>query len=316
MKALQTAATTAFSVQDIRVLSLHLSRIVSGDRRRAVAMGGAVVIVGLALGLAAWRPPIQAQDHTSSPATGVSSMAPAPSLLASEETPGTASGTSDGYFIRDYRELGGEVLVGTPRTPYPPSQGRAGPPIPEASGPSSRAAAGPRASGDLSSRSGQSDWSAIGLDVLAKLALVLGLVVLAAGALRRVNHATVAGGRAVVLLHSVPLGQGRLIQIVDVGSRVLLLGSTPGSITLLAEFRDPAEMDGLRARCVSSPPALASFADYLRSLVPGLKAGTRHGGEWSTEDQILLAAEEARADLLEQADAPRRRRQETGGVQG
>lgn len=314
MKALRTATTVAFPVQDIRALGLHLSRMVSGHRRWAVAVGGVAAAVGLAFGLVAGRPPFQAQEHGTGPATSISSTALASPTRATEETPGASFGASEGFFIRDYRELGGEVLVGSPRTSYLPLQGASGPPAPEGSGPSARTAARPRAGQDLSPRSAQSDWWAVGLDVLAKLALVLGLVVLVAGALRRVDHATIAGQRAVVLIHSVPLGQGRLVQIVDVGSRVLLLGSTPGSITLLAEFRDPAEMDGIRARCASSSPALASFADYLCSLVPGLKTGARHGGEWSTEDQVLLAAEEARADLLEQAEALRRRRQETGGA--
>ena len=80
------------------------------------------------------------------------------------------------------------------------------------------------------------------LDLVAKTALVLGLLYLALRLLRRVGAAPLPrpGGRLRVL-ESQPLGPRAALHLVEVGDRCLVVGQTAGGLVALAEL-DAAEM--------------------------------------------------------------------------
>ena len=71
------------------------------------------------------------------------------------------------------------------------------------------------------------------------------------------------GGR--VLSH-LPLGPNRSVCVVEMADRVLLLGVTEHSITLLSEITDAAEIDKLRREPSSSPVVPEMFSQQLGTL--------------------------------------------------
>jgi len=83
----------------------------------------------------------------------------------------------------------------------------------------------------------------LGLQSLVAVLVVLGLVVALAWLLRRGALGTLRPGtRAVTVETAVPLGERRSLVIVAVEGRRLLLGMTPGQISMVAEL-GPAPFD-------------------------------------------------------------------------
>lgn len=75
------------------------------------------------------------------------------------------------------------------------------------------------------------------LTTFLALALVVSLAVLVLYLLRRVAPAS---GRTVKLVESIPLEPRRALHLVQIEDRILLIGSTDGSLTLIADFEKSA----------------------------------------------------------------------------
>ena len=84
----------------------------------------------------------------------------------------------------------------------------------------------------------------------------------------RFGRAVSGGGR---VLENLPLGPGRSACIVELAGRLLLLGVTEHSITLLGEIEDPAEAEqilkrNLEGRSQDSFPGMSGFESQIGSL--------------------------------------------------
>lgn len=102
-------------------------------------------------------------------------------------------------------------------------------------------------------------WSYL-LQVLIALAVI---VALAAGVLYLMRRfvPAVRSGRRLQIVESVAVDPRRTLHIVKVGKRHLLVGSTEGSLSLLAELDD----EDVAAADPPEPPS-RRFVDVLRSL--------------------------------------------------
>lgn len=86
--------------------------------------------------------------------------------------------------------------------------------------------------------------SGLGVQSLLAVLVVLALVAALAWLARRGAFGALSKGqRAVLVETAVPLGERRSLVIVAVEGRRLLLGLTPGQISLVAELRGPASFD-------------------------------------------------------------------------
>jgi flagellar protein FliO/FliZ len=97
------------------------------------------------------------------------------------------------------------------------------------------------------------DGTTAALRGLAATIVVLGMLLTLAWLLRR-GTITLPGRRAQQLVHieaTTPLGERRSLVVVSVDGRRLLLGLTPGQVSLVAE---------LGAVPATAPPALPAFA--------------------------------------------------------
>jgi flagellar protein FliO/FliZ len=111
----------------------------------------------------------------------------------------------------------------------------------------------------------------LGLQSLLAVLVVLALVGAMAWLVRRGAFSALrGGGRAIVVETAVPIGERRSLVIVAVEGRRLLLGLTPGQISMVTELA-PNTGAG------SAPPAIE----------PG-----RDGGGLSFEQQLMARAKE------------------------
>jgi len=106
--------------------------------------------------------------------------------------------------------------------------------------------------------------SSIGQLVLG-LALVVGLILVLAWLMRRVNG-TPAQGNGMKVLAALPLGQRERAVLVQIGQEQMLLGVAPGRVSLLARFDEPvldtAELRG------------AQFAERLQQVLGRGRSGS------------------------------------------
>jgi flagellar protein FliO/FliZ len=121
---------------------------------------------------------------------------------------------------------------------------------------------------------------------IGRLLLGLVIVVLVIGALyailKRVQHGRLPGGRAgrgdgsVEVMSTTPLGPGRNLHLVRVGDRVLLLGASEHSVSLLQAYdHESAAAEGL-VELELDPPAVAEVheLDVPRTFVDALRERT------------------------------------------
>jgi flagellar protein FliO/FliZ len=105
------------------------------------------------------------------------------------------------------------------------------------------------------------------LKTLAVLAAVLALIFGLAYLLRRLKqsgalgNAASEGWRVLSVKH---LGPRRQIFLIEVGTRLLLVGVTDRSITPLTEITDVAECQALRDSMTRRQRPVPGFADFLR----------------------------------------------------
>ena len=92
--------------------------------------------------------------------------------------------------------------------------------------------------------------------MLTALALVVGLFLLCAWALRRGTRSSsaVLPGEVVSVLGRVPLAARQFAQLLRVGNKLVLVSVTPAGAETLAEVSDPAEVDRLLGICQQLDP--------------------------------------------------------------
>jgi flagellar biosynthetic protein FliO len=103
----------------------------------------------------------------------------------------------------------------------------------------------------------------------AALALVLALIFVLAYLARRVQARRSGGVQAVNgwrILGVKSLGPRKQVFIVEVGSRILLVGATDRMMTTLAEIKDDAERQLLLGAVEKKPVAIPSFSDLLKKV--------------------------------------------------
>lgn len=83
---------------------------------------------------------------------------------------------------------------------------------------------------------------------IASMAFIIGLIFLGAWGAKKLGYGTKAAGVAdaaqLAVLTSVSLGNGRTVSAIQFADRILLVGSTPQSFTLLAEDDGPGQTHG------------------------------------------------------------------------
>jgi len=79
-------------------------------------------------------------------------------------------------------------------------------------------------------------------------------------------------GRGVVQVLAVsPVGQGKFLQIVDIAGRVMILGVTDASVTLISEVTDRDEIDRIRLLSSKSTPLQThGFQDFVSEQMGSL----------------------------------------------
>ncbi|MDN7139126.1 flagellar biosynthetic protein FliO [Pseudomonas sp. JQ170] len=93
------------------------------------------------------------------------------------------------------------------------------------------------------------------------LLLVVGLILLLAWLLRRVQNAAPGSQQVIEVLGSRSLGPRDRLVLVQVGNEQILLGHTPGSIEALHVLKEPVEVPS------TARPATPEFAQRLLELM-------------------------------------------------
>ena len=103
----------------------------------------------------------------------------------------------------------------------------------------------------------------LGVDIIAKLVAVIALIYATAAVARRyLLRAPSFSRSAVRVLDTTSLAPKKSVYLLEIGSRVLVVGSTESSLSILAEFTDPEEVAALVARTRSSGPAFQRYLDF------------------------------------------------------
>ena len=71
---------------------------------------------------------------------------------------------------------------------------------------------------------------------------------------------------ALKVLETVGLGSNRLVYLLEAGDRVLVVGTTPNHIALLAELDDPEVVSALRADAERTSPTVATLGEMMRGV--------------------------------------------------
>ncbi len=134
----------------------------------------------------------------------------------------------------------------------------------------------PRPRGAGGARAGDGDIAAGRVDALGSIAGARGAL------------GSIAGGSAKeIVLHDEPLGDENRVCLLDLGERIVLAGSSPAGLTVLAMIDDPEEIETVRARYGRGPTPRVkpwgegegeggqpTFAETLREVVAcGIAAG-------------------------------------------
>ncbi len=128
-------------------------------------------------------------------------------------------------------------------------------------------------------------WWSVSADLFLKLGFVLLLIYVSLWLLRRFLQpgAGRPGHMLVNIVEQTTLAPGRSVYLLEVGTRLLLVGSTANQLTTLTEITDPAEVaeiQGLRQSEVASGPA---FGAQLRALLE--RTGARRAQPVTPDDQ-------------------------------
>lgn len=107
------------------------------------------------------------------------------------------------------------------------------------------------------------------LKIFSALAVTIGVLILTAWLFRKIMRR--GGGEIndrelIRILSSLYLGPKSSIMLVDVLGRVIVVGITSGTISLLTEIMDPESLEHLKDARVKKEGA-ASFSNYLKGFV-------------------------------------------------
>lgn len=111
-----------------------------------------------------------------------------------------------------------------------------------------------------------SDWVGLLGGMGTRLLFVLALIYIAIRALRRYVYRSPGAGpgkrKPILLLGSLNLSQNRTVYVLEVARKVLVVGGTPGQLSLLAEVTDAEAIDEMRPSSSGGPP-LEEFSSLL-----------------------------------------------------
>jgi flagellar biosynthetic protein FliO len=105
------------------------------------------------------------------------------------------------------------------------------------------------------------------LKMVAALAAVLSLIFILMWLAKKLNLARAlgeGGQRGWRVLSSRALGPRRQVYLLEVGSKLLVIGATEKSLTTLTEVHDPAERDLILSALENKKRASNRFDDFLR----------------------------------------------------
>jgi flagellar biosynthetic protein FliO len=120
------------------------------------------------------------------------------------------------------------------------------------------------------------------LRTVGALLLIVGLIVAVSWGIKRFGGARFGTpsdtAPALAVLNSLSLGERRSLAIVQFGERMLLLGSTPQSVTVLAETKNEVFVpQGRSVAEILSSEDSADFAEELLNAADELKTGSPRG---------------------------------------
>ncbi len=77
---------------------------------------------------------------------------------------------------------------------------------------------------------------------------------------------TSSASGALKVLETIGLSNNRLVYLLEAGDRILVVGSTPNQMTLLAELDDPEVVSALRNDADQTSPKVATLGDMMRDF--------------------------------------------------
>ena len=143
------------------------------------------------------------------------------------------------------------------------------------------------------------------LRMIVVLALVVGAMYAVFTVMRRLARPRDKGDSPIRVLASTPLGAGKSVYLLGLGSKAWLVGSSEHSISLIAEVDDKELIDGLELEAATGkPPASTDFSGLLSSLLnrggPGASRsrGMAHKGKSDFGDgpEGFIARQRGRLD--------------------
>jgi flagellar protein FliO/FliZ len=146
------------------------------------------------------------------------------------------------------------------------------------------------------------------LRVILDLAVVCALVWLVVWLLRRFSHKSRILGflskwrlgsdsKSMRLLETMSLGPARSLHLVEVGDRILVVGSTSASISFIVEIQDPKAVEAILAKSGEA----SEFAEALRGDLSGYES--KEPGDPAARLRQLARSVSAKAKGLRGRDA-------------
>jgi flagellar protein FliO/FliZ len=123
------------------------------------------------------------------------------------------------------------------------------------------------------------------------------------------------GGGVAQTLSVVPLGQNKFLQIIDLAGRVLILGVSDASISLIGEIKDKDEID--RIRLLGSrvtPVQPGGFQEFLAGQIGKLLKRVKGGPPSGGAARFAPAGEDENMERLEYIARQRERLKRMNGM--
>ena len=135
------------------------------------------------------------------------------------------------------------------------------------------------------------------LRMVLVLALVLAAIYGVYRLLKRASRPHAADDKAVKVLATTSLGQGKALHVVAIGAKAYLIGATDSSIALVAEISDKDFIDALTLEAELSPQATKRGAEF-GDMLAGLLGGRRKASPKQRRDSDFLAGQRERLRKL------------------
>ena len=140
--------------------------------------------------------------------------------------------------------------------------------------------------------------------LIVKLGVVIALIYLITLALRYFGNRgrrVFLGESSINVLEKTSLAQNRELYLVDVAEKVLLLGATANSISVLTEITDPSALEEVRNKPQPSLPSAEPFLAYLKTM--GEKVGSEVASVTPLRPAELLKRIEGHKDRIRESTA-------------